>query len=195
MQLLIPFAAPLPEAGRQALRSNPLPHLTELLAGMQEKQRDTGDELSLSTPHERALAQALSWTSGDGTLPWAAWQMRADGLDPGDLAWGLLTPAHWHLGTEQLSMGDPDTLALDEGTSRAVLLTWDSRLHRLPQSHESAPICFVSQERPQADDLRRPPAGLHARGPSPATRPLSGLCARAQPPVGVQAEWQSHIYL
>ncbi|WP_442975439.1 hypothetical protein, partial [Salmonella enterica] len=44
---------------------------------------------------------------------------RADGLDPGDLAWGLLTPAHWQLGREHLTMGDPDALALDAGESRA----------------------------------------------------------------------------
>ena len=121
MHLLIPFAAPLSDAGRQALRATPLPHLAGLLSGMQEKQHDTGDELSLSTPQERALALSLGWRGGDGALPWAAWQMRADGLEPGDQAWGLLTPAHWHLGTEQLSMGDPDSLALDEGTSRALM--------------------------------------------------------------------------
>ena len=121
MHLLIPFAAPLSDAGRQALRSTPLAHLSGLLSSMQEKQRDTGDELSLSTPHERALARALGWAAGDGALPWAARQMRADGLEPGDQAWGLLTPVHWHLGTEQLSMGDPDSLVLDEATSRALL--------------------------------------------------------------------------
>ena len=39
---------------------------------------------------------------------------RADGIDVGDLAWGLLTPVHWHLGTEQVSLVDPAALALDE---------------------------------------------------------------------------------
>jgi hypothetical protein len=41
-------------------------------------------------------------------------QAQADGVDTGDLAWGLLTPAHWHLGTEQVSLIDPLQLALDE---------------------------------------------------------------------------------
>ena len=35
MHLLIPFAAPLSEAGRQALRSLQLPHLQAVLAQMQ----------------------------------------------------------------------------------------------------------------------------------------------------------------
>ena len=121
MHLLIPFAAPLSEAGRQALQTLSLPQLSALLAGMQPQRRDDGDELSLSPPHERALARAMGWAGEDGALPWAAWWMRVDGLDPGDQAWGQLTPSHWHLGTEQLSMGDPEALALDEATSRALL--------------------------------------------------------------------------
>ena len=42
-------------------------------------------------------------------------------------------------------------------------------------------------ERPRADDMRRPPSGLQAGWPSPATKPHSGLCARAQPPEGDDA--------
>ncbi len=120
MHLLIPFAAPSSEAGRQALASLALPNLGTLLGRLAEVQRDLGDELSLSTPHERALAQALGWRGGDGGLPWAARQARADGIEPGGQAWGLLTPAHWHLGTDQVSLLDPAELRLDDASSRAL---------------------------------------------------------------------------
>jgi hypothetical protein len=122
MHLLIPFAAPLAEAGRQALRSLRLPRLAAALAAMAEVHRDGGgDEWSLSAPHERALARALGWRAADGCLPLAAWMAQRDGVDPGAAAFGLITPAHWHLGTEQLTMTDPDGLMLDERGSRALL--------------------------------------------------------------------------
>ena len=120
MHLLIPFAAPASEGGRQALAALALPHLAALLVRLAEVQREAGDEFSLSTPHERALAQALGWHGGDGGLPWAARQARADGIEPGAQAWGLLTPAHWHLGTDQVSLLDPAELRLDEATSHSL---------------------------------------------------------------------------
>lgn len=119
MLLVIPFAAPLSEAGRAALQALNWPGLSRLLAGC-HVERDDGDALSLSPPHERALARAFGWSGGDGALPFAAQAARADGVDPGDLAWGLLTPAHWHLGTEQLSMLDPAALQLSDDESRAL---------------------------------------------------------------------------
>lgn len=119
MHLLIPFAAPLSDAGRQAARSLALPRLAALLARWRVAGRDDGDELTLSPPHERALARSLGLAGAGGLLPWAAHAARADGIDTADLAWGLLTPTHWHLGTEQVSLADPDALMLDEAESRA----------------------------------------------------------------------------
>lgn len=120
MHLLIPFAAPLPEAGRQALAALSLPRLETLLSRLAEVDRDEADEWCLSPPHERALARALGLQGGAGLLPWAARLAVADGVDVGELAWGLLTPAHWHLGTDQVSLLDPARLLLDEATSRAL---------------------------------------------------------------------------
>lgn len=119
MHLVIPFAAPLSEPGVAALRGLRWSQLQALLAG-RALQRDDGDVYSLSPPHERALARARGWAGADGALPLAAAQLAADGGDPGDLAWGLLTPVHWHLGTEQVSLTDPATLMLDEAGSRAA---------------------------------------------------------------------------
>jgi hypothetical protein len=118
MHLLIPFAAPLSEAGRVAGAALRLPHLQALLSRLTEVQREAGDEWSLSPPHERALALALGWQGADGLLPWAARSAKADGLDVCDQAWGLLTPAHWHVGTDQVSLADPAQLMLDPTSAR-----------------------------------------------------------------------------
>lgn len=129
MHLLIPFAATLSEAGRQPLGRLNLPHLQALLSRTQAGALDLGaapggaGEMSLSPPHERALAQALGWQGADGELPWAARAAAADGLPVGAQAWGLLSPTHWRLGTEQVSLADPDALALDAETSRALFDT------------------------------------------------------------------------
>ena len=120
MHLLIPFAAAASEAGRSAGARLVLPRLQALLRRLALVWRDEGDELSLSPPHERALAHALGWQAADGCLPWAARHAHADGIAIGTQAWGLLTPAHWHLGTEQVSLADPDRLALDEAGSREL---------------------------------------------------------------------------
>jgi len=120
MHLLIPFAAPLSDAGRQALAALALPRLRALLGRLTEVERDEGDEWCLSPPHERALARALGWQGASGQWPWAARQAAADGIDVGELAWGQLTPAHWHLGTDQVSLLDPAGLMLDEPGSRAL---------------------------------------------------------------------------
>jgi len=120
MHLLIPFAAPLSEAGRAASQSLVRPRLAALLGRLQLQSRDDGDEWSLSTPQERALARALGWAGADGALPWAARAAAADGVAVGDLAWGQLSPVHWHLGTEQISLVDPAGLLLDDAASRGL---------------------------------------------------------------------------
>ncbi len=119
MHLLIPFAAPLSDAGREAARGLSLPRLAALLALLLPQGRDDGDEWSLSPPHERALACAQGWAGADGALPWAARAAAADGVAVGHQAWGLLSPAHWHLGTDQVSLLDPAGLMLDDTASRA----------------------------------------------------------------------------
>jgi hypothetical protein len=121
MHLLIPFAAPLSEAGRTSLQGLELPALEALLAELSPTLRHEGDEYQLSPPHERALGAALGWQGADGALPWAAQSAIADGLDPGDAPWGLLSPVHWQVGREHLTMGDPQALGLTADESRAFL--------------------------------------------------------------------------
>ena len=142
MHLIVPFAAPLSEAGRHALHTLKLPQLEALLGRAVQVERDEGDAQSLSPPHERALARALGLAGADGELPWGAWHAAADGIDTDDLAWGLVTPVHWEVGADHVRLTDPAALALDEAESRAFL----EALHPLFES-EGIALVYGAPER------------------------------------------------
>lgn len=121
MHLLIPFASSLSDACAAVLTDLSLPNLARLLTVLTASARDDGDEYSLSPPHERALAAAAGWpAAADGCLPFAARSAAADGVPVGDQAWGLVTPAHWHVGRDHVSLLDPAALALTDEESRAA---------------------------------------------------------------------------
>jgi len=119
--LLIPFAAPSAPECRQALRSLALPRLERLLARLQPGPVDAGEDTSLTPPHERALARACALAPADGRVPWAAWQLRAAGGEPGRDAWAQITPCHWRVGSDHVALDDPARLQLHEDESRALL--------------------------------------------------------------------------
>lgn len=129
MHLVLPFASTLSPSAAQAASTLTLPHLEVLLARLAAGPRDDGDEASLSPPHERALARAWGWPLEDGLLPFAAgsvrrepaWSESATGApDPDTTGWGLLSPTHWHVGTDQVSLTDPAALDLSPEDSRAL---------------------------------------------------------------------------
>lgn len=124
VQILIPFAS-TPSPGCQQMLverqlARQLPHLQALLGLLTSTGRDEGDEYQLSPPHERALARALGWSGADGALPWAAWRAQQAGIEPLDLAWTEITPLHWHMGQEHVTVLHPEALALTEAESRAL---------------------------------------------------------------------------
>ena len=121
MHLLIPFASALSDASTHTLRDLELPQLTRLLARLTPTERVGSDEYSLTPPHERALAEALGWRGADGALPWAARQAHEDGVDTGELCWGLMTPVHWHVGRDHITLADPAGLNLDAAESKELL--------------------------------------------------------------------------
>ncbi len=120
MHLMIPFAAALSDTASSVLRDLPLPVLARLLGRLTPSPLDEGDEYSFSAPHERALAAAWGWRGDDGALPFAAKMAASDGIDVGPRAWGLITPVHWHVGRDNVSLADPDALELSEAESRAL---------------------------------------------------------------------------
>ena len=119
MHLLIPFAHCSSEGCAQALRTLQLPRLQKLLARLQADAAQQVDPLSLSPPHERALAQALGLPLADGLIPWAA--LQAHQVLGADGAWGFITPCHWHLGSQLVVMNGSALNDLQEPQSRALL--------------------------------------------------------------------------
>lgn len=125
MHWVIPFAGAASPAAAQAAATLALPQLERLLARLTADARDEGDAYSLSPPHERVLAAAWGWPLVDGLLPLAARAAAVDGLAVAadDRGWGLLSPTHWHLGTEQVSLANPAELGLDEASARTLFNT------------------------------------------------------------------------
>ena len=121
MHLLIPFASAVSEASTHTLRDLQLPNLQALLRRLTPAERVGTDEYTLTPPHERALADALGLRGADGALPWAARQAAADGIAVQGRAWGLLTPVHWHVGRDHITLADPAALELGESESRRLL--------------------------------------------------------------------------
>lgn len=120
MHCIVPFAAPGSDAGRAALATMQWPRLDALLPRLRLVDRDEGEPTTFSPPHERVLARALGWQGDDGRWPFAARAAQADGIQPGGDAWGLVSPVHWHVGTDQVTLADPEALQLDEPGSRAL---------------------------------------------------------------------------
>ncbi len=177
MHLLVPFASALSEAARHTLRDLNLPNLDRLLGRLQATERLGTDEYSLTPPHEASLAAARGWQGGAGALPFAAHAAQADGIEVLDLAWGQLTPVHWHVGRDEILLTDPDALQLDDAESRALLeavrdlfesegfaLAWGAPL-RWYAAHESfAELPTASLDRVVGRNVDRwLPAGREAR--------------------------------
>lgn len=116
MHLLIPFAFSNSEGCAAALRSLKLPQLEKLLARLTPAPLDTGDELSLSPPHERALARALQLPLVDGLIPWAALQAQAS-----EGSWGFITPCHWQVGAKHIAMSGVELPDFPAPESHALL--------------------------------------------------------------------------
>ncbi len=149
MHLIVPFAGVMSEAGRAAVRDLALPHLASALDGMAVQwlaapggADPQEPELSLTPPHEHARALAWGLSVTDGQVPWAALEAARLGLPGVERAWGRLTPAHWQLGTEQITMLAPQLLALDSADSAAFLEavrplfeTEGFELHASPAGH------------------------------------------------------------
>jgi hypothetical protein len=128
MPILIPFASASSPACTQAWQSLKLPQFERLMQRMalahSDTGNETGDEYTLSPPHERARAQALGMPASDGCTPWAAHALAQAPADTGyqhGQAWATITPCYWHVGVDQIQMLHPDALQINEADSRTVL--------------------------------------------------------------------------
>ncbi len=116
MHLLIPFAFCSSEGCAATLPALKLPHLEKLLARLTPEPLDSGDEFSLSTPHERALARALGLPVTDGLIPWAALLARSS-----ESGWGFITPCHWQVGAHHIAMSGQELPDFPAQESQALL--------------------------------------------------------------------------
>ncbi len=147
MHLVIPFAASHSPECQAALKELKLPNLDKLLRqlplacidigetrqgdkGGNQSSDTLGDEHSLSPPHERALAAAQGFGAPDGQLPWGAWHAAQAGLRgemQGNLkviageAWAVITPCHWAVQTNHITLTNPRALQLTDAESRDLL--------------------------------------------------------------------------
>ena len=121
MHLLIPLACSSVPACTQALEGLQLPHLDKLLRRLVAAGTDSDEASSLSPPHERALARVHALSAADGCIAWAAHALAVSGRDPGTEGWGWVTPVHWDVGTDHITMAVPGTLELAQEESRALL--------------------------------------------------------------------------
>ncbi|WP_313077426.1 phosphoglycerate mutase [Melaminivora sp.] len=124
IHLLIPLAASHAPGCQAALASLALPHLNRLLARLTATGTDAGEEADFAPPHERALARHLGLPDArSGSTPWAAWtvEQALPAGAPHGQAWAWVTPCHWQVGTDHITMDDPGRLQLREAESRALL--------------------------------------------------------------------------
>jgi hypothetical protein len=113
--LLIPFASASAPECQTVLNSLNLPNLGALLAELAPATTDSGDEHSLSLPHERALAQIRGLVKADGSacddgqIPWAA----AGSAEPATpQAW--FSPCHFQIGTDHVSLLPGEQIGLTD---------------------------------------------------------------------------------
>lgn len=126
MHLVLPFASASSPTAAQAASTLAVPHLEAALARLNPGTLDEAPDDTLNTPQERLLARAWGWPPVDGLLPFAACAAQQDGVRQGErgvTGWGLLSPTHWHVGTDQVSLMDPASLALTPEDSRALFDT------------------------------------------------------------------------
>ena len=104
-------------------------YFAKLLQGMQLVATDTSDALSMSPPHERALARVHGLDSDghrDGLIPWAAWEheqltQHELGEETRARSWAYVSPCHWLMGREHATLTDPSALGLSEAESRTLM--------------------------------------------------------------------------
>jgi hypothetical protein len=127
MHLVIPFASSRSEGCLAAAASLKLPHLQKLLSRMLALPSDTGDEFSLSPPHERAMAHARGLPVADGLIPWASLQAQTELSPRIEGAWAFISLCHWRVGNQQAVLTDmplPDFSAQESHTLMAAMASY-----------------------------------------------------------------------
>lgn len=121
MHVIIPYAFGPAEPCSAALRSCKLPNLCRLLERMQAEPADAPEPLSLSMPHERALARAVGLPLTDGLIPWAAYralQHPTGQAGPGH--WAFVSLCHWQVHSHHIALAQWPIQDLSETDDQAL---------------------------------------------------------------------------
>lgn len=192
--LLIPYAASHSPAGRAALEGLRLPNLERLLARLAPGETladDPDDAHPLALPHERALARALGLDERPGHTPWAAQQLLASGGEPGTEAWAWITPCHWQVGMDSVTLGDPAALRLEEADAHALFAAMTPYF-----AEDGLALQFQSPERwlARGELLRDLPTASLDRVIGQNVKPWLPATREARPLQRLQSEMQMLLY-
>ena len=123
MYILLTDAAPTGPQCAAALAGLRLPTLEALLRLLNPAVLQRGSANDLTPLNERLRAQAAGLVAPDGLLPWAALDAQQQQLPAcaEDAGWGWITPCHWRVHADHVTMSDPATLQLLPEESDALL--------------------------------------------------------------------------
>jgi hypothetical protein len=116
MHVLIDQALPSSPQLQKALSGAARPALAKLQARLVRQGAIELDALAWSTPHEVVLARALGLPDAPGQIPWAAHETQTYGQPC-----AYITPCHWQVHSDHLSLSDPEQLQLSAAGSQALL--------------------------------------------------------------------------
>lgn len=122
MHTVIPYAAPAGPHCQAAMAQLVLPHLDQLLGLLNPTPPLLGSAESLTPLCERVHAKSLGLQGADGLVPWAALDAEHLGLTKlhGSSGWAWITPCHWRVNADHVTMEDPHKLALSPHDADAL---------------------------------------------------------------------------
>lgn len=137
--IIIPWASALAPGWQDALgrlqameQQGELPNLLMLRTVLRLSSHWRSDEYAPHLPHEVLWASAMGWlpekpeAPPPGPIPTGAWLAFTAGLTGAAGAsdepegWGIITPCHWSMGHDSLTMQPPEQLNLDATASREL---------------------------------------------------------------------------
>jgi hypothetical protein len=111
--LIIPFASSLDEGCQAAIKKLNLPNLSRFLKHAELTNALEGDEFDFIPPHERVYSEAVR---AEPALAFA--NTHFDKLSANGEV--VLTPCHWLVGIDRISMANPTDLQLTDDESQAL---------------------------------------------------------------------------
>jgi hypothetical protein len=110
--LIIPFASCLDEGCQAAIKTLALPKLSKFLKTAALVAEDIGDEFDFIPPHERVYSETVRTEPVEVPTTTPFGKLSANGGV-------VLTPCHWLVGIDRISMANPAELNLTEEESQA----------------------------------------------------------------------------